>query len=220
MVGCGPLLAPLLPDAPGGSPQLVLRPTQVREVDTRLWPWPFLGRPVFHPTTSGMTSQVMAALELAGPPLQRPRRMGKAQKLSGLWRERERRGLWLSGSPQGVRLSISPPGWGEEPEAAHMNADSPVRAGQNYKLSCPSEAFSCRVLGQGLGEGLLCGPTSLNLLQWKMEEAAACGISAAGGKIPASQGSPTPFTGLTAHSRGHAFHFVRGLTAGVLGKET
>ena len=102
------MLAPLPPDAPGGSPQLVLRPAQVREVDTHLWPWPFLGRPVFHPTTSGMTSQVMAALELAGPPLQRPRRMGKAQKPSGLWRERESDGGSGSVAPHKVCDSAFP----------------------------------------------------------------------------------------------------------------
>lgn len=84
-------------------------------------------------------------------------------------------GLWLSGSLQGVRLSIFPPSCGEEPVAAHMNADSPIRAGQNYKLSFPSTAFSCCVLRQGLREGLLCGPASLNLLQWKMEEAVPAG---------------------------------------------
>ena len=42
--------------------------------------------------------------------------------------------------------------------AAHMNADSPGRADQNYKLSYPSQAFSCCKLGWCLGEGLLCGP--------------------------------------------------------------
>lgn len=118
-----------------------------------------------HLTTSGMAFQGVPILEPTGPLHQRPRRVDRAHKPSGLQGDREQWGLWLSGSPQGVRLSIFPPGWGKEPGAPHMNADSPVRAGQNYKLSCPRTAFSCCVLGQGLGEGLLCGPASLNLLQ-------------------------------------------------------
>lgn len=46
----------------------------------------------------------------------------------------------------------------EEPGAAHVNADSPVRAGQNYKLSLPQLDFlllCARTLFRGRA---LCGP--------------------------------------------------------------
>lgn len=88
MVGCGLCWLPfcLLSPAQGGSLQLVLRPTQVQA----LGPVPSREG---HLTTSRMAFQGVAALEPAGPPHQRPRRVDRAHKPSGLRGDREQWGL-------------------------------------------------------------------------------------------------------------------------------
>lgn len=136
-----------LPAARGGSCGWCSGPHRYRQWTHDLWPRPFPGRPVSHPTTGRMALQVWLLSSLRAPSSE-PNRGDGAREPAELRGATEQRGCPAPQAPHKVCDSaFSPPGWGEGP-----GADS-AAAGQDPKLSCPSSAFPCCAPGQGFGKG-------------------------------------------------------------------